>query len=105
MIYNERHMAFEKGKPKSGGRKKGTANAVTKDLRERVRELLESQFEQVADDFAGLDPKDKIHAWLKLTEFVLPKLQRSETVIDFSKMSDAEIDTLFERALTKTGQP
>lgn len=98
-------MGFEKGRPKSGGRKKGTANAVTKDLRERIRELLESQFEQVAADLAGLDPKDRVHAWLKMSEFVLPKLQRSETVIDFSKMSDAEIDTLFERAMAKTELP
>lgn len=94
-------MKFEKGKPKSGGRKKGTPNIVTKDLRDRIRELLEKQFDQVAVDLAGLDPKDRVNAWLKLSEFVLPKLQRSETVIDFSKMSDAEIDALFERILAK----
>lgn len=96
-------MPFEKGKSGNPrGRKKGTQNAVNKDLRERVKDLLESQFEQVALDLAGLEPKDRVNAWLKLSEFVLPKLQRSETVIDFSKLSDAEIDTLFERAMAKS---
>ena len=74
-------------------------NAINKDLRERVKALLESQFEQVAFDLAGLEPKEGVNVWLKLSEFVLPKLQRSETVIDFSKLSDAEIDTLFEGAI------
>jgi hypothetical protein len=95
-------MPFEKGKSGNPrGRKKGTQNAVNKDLRERVKDLLESQFDQVVLDLAGLEPKERVNAWLKLSEFVLPKLQRSETVIDFSKMSDAEIDTLFERAIAK----
>jgi hypothetical protein len=105
-IANNNHkqcaMPFEKGKSGNPrGRKKGTQNAVNRDLRERVRDLLESQFEQVAIDLAGLEPRDRVNAWLKLSEFVLPKLQRSETVIDFSKLSDAEIDTLFERAMAK----
>jgi len=52
-------------------------------LRERVKALLESQFEQVAFDLAGLEPKEGVNVWLKLSEFVLPKLQRSETVIMF----------------------
>jgi len=95
-------MAFKKGESGNPrGRTKGTPNAITKDLRERVRDLLENQFDQVADDLAGLDPKERVNAWLKLAEFVLPKLQRSETVIDFSNLSEAEIDTLFERAMAK----
>lgn len=97
-------MPFEKGKSGNPrGRKKGTQNAVNRDLRERVRDLLESQFDQIALDLAGLEAKDRVNAWLKLSEFVLPKLQRSETVIDFSKLSETEIDTLFEKAMAKKG--
>ncbi|HPG54623.1 MAG TPA: hypothetical protein PL134_09590 [Smithellaceae bacterium] len=71
-------MKFEKGKPKTGGREKGIANKVTKDLRESIKALLEEQFEQVAADLKGLEPKSRVEAWLKLAEFVLPKLQRTE---------------------------
>jgi len=94
-------MKFEKGKPKSGGRKKGTPNAVTKDLRERIRELLESKFEQVEADFSSLEPKDRLNAWLKMSEFVLPKMQRNELSFDLSKLTDAEIETLFDKAVKK----
>ena len=97
-------MKFEKGKPKTGGRTIGTPNAVTKNLRERVRELLENQFDQVAADLVGLEAKDRVSAWLKMSEFVLPKLQRTETTIDLSKLTDEQIDVLFERAIEKANK-
>ena len=34
-------MAYEKGRKKSGGRKKGTPNKITKDVKEMVLEALE----------------------------------------------------------------
>jgi len=71
-------MKFEKGKPKTGGREKGATNKVTKDLRESIKALLEEQFDQVAADLRSLDPKSRAEIWLKLAEFVLPKLQRSQ---------------------------
>lgn len=72
-------MSFKKGKQKTGGRSKGTPNAVTRDLREAVRELVEGNVERIRQDLEALEPKERVSAWLKLTEFVLPKLQRTET--------------------------
>lgn len=91
-------MPFEKGKQKTGGRAKGTPNALNRDLREVVRALVEDNAEQVRQDLAALDPKERVNAWLKLTEFVVPKLQRTETVYDFSTMPAEEVDRLFDRA-------
>lgn len=71
-------MPFTKGKSKTGGRKKGIPNAITHDLREVIRELIEGNVERIRQDLEMLDPKERVNAWLKLTEFVLPKLQRSE---------------------------
>jgi len=71
-------MPFEKGKQKTGGRAKGTPNVANRDLREVVRALVEDNAEQVRQDLAALDPKERVSAWLKLAEFLLPKLQRTE---------------------------
>ncbi len=98
-------MPFKKGESGNpNGRIKGTPNVITKDLRERVRELLESQFEQVAADLASLEPKDRVNTWLKMSEFVLPKLQRTETVFDLSKLTEEQVDALFSRALEKANE-
>lgn len=70
---------FQKGKQKTGGRSKGTPNAVTRDLREVVRELVEGNVGRIREDLEALEPRERVAAWLKLTEFVLPKLNRIET--------------------------
>lgn len=89
---------FEKGKQKTGGRKPGTPNAVNRDLREIVREIVEGNAEQIRQDLEALDAKERVNAWIKLTEFVLPKLSRTETTIDLSTLAPAEVDRMFERA-------
>ena len=95
-------MPFKKGASGNpNGRTKGTPNAITKDLRQRVQGLLEKQFDVVAANIEALEPKDQIAAWLKLAEFVLPKLQRTETVIDVSKLTDEEVEALFTKSLQK----
>lgn len=97
-------MAFHKGKSGNpNGRPTGIKNKATADLRQQINLLLEEQFGQVQTDLLNLEPKDRVNAWLRLLEFAVPKLQRSETVIDLSKMTDAEIDTLLERALNQNG--
>lgn len=71
-------MGFKKGKPKTGGRLPGTCNKLTVDMRERINRLLDDNLEQVEADLKQLDPKERVNAWLRLLEFALPKLQRSQ---------------------------
>lgn len=66
-------MVFKKGKPKTGGREVGTPNKVTKTLRERVKELVESRFDSLEESLNYLEPKEQIVVLMKLMEFVLPK--------------------------------
>jgi len=96
-------MPFKKGASGNpNGRTKGMPNAITRDLRQRVQGLLEKQFDKVAANIEALEPKEQINAWIKMAEFVLPKLQRTETIIDVSKLTDEEIDALFTKALEKS---
>lgn len=76
-------MPFEKGKPKTGGRAKGTPNTVTRDLHELIREVVESSAEQMKQDLAAMEPRDRVNALIKLAEFVAPKLQRLAVTAEF----------------------
>lgn len=95
-------MPFEKGKSGNpNGRKSGTPNRVTSDLRQRILGLLDKNFDSLEADIKDLEPRERVNAWTKLLEYVVPKLQRTETVIDLSQLSDSEIEILFEKAMAK----
>lgn len=85
----------QSGNPK--GRPKGSKHRATFELRERVKQLLDDQFDQVVDDLTNLDPKERVNAWLRLLEYALPKLQRTETTIDFSSLTDQQVDALIDQ--------
>lgn len=94
-------MAFQKGKKKTGGRKKNVPNKVTVDLRELITGLLTDQFNQVTEDLRELNPKDRVAAWIKLLEYSLPKLQRNDEVIDFSKLDEDQAEAVLNRLAVK----
>ena len=84
---------------KTGGRTAGTPNKVTTDLKTRIAALLDTQFDTVAEDLDALEPKDRVTAYLKLLEYVVPK--QREQKIDLSTLSDEQIDDLLNKALNK----
>lgn len=84
---------------KTGGRTAGTPNRVTGDLKSRITALLDEQFDTIADDLDALEPKDRVTAYLKLIEYVLPK--QREQKLDLSTLSDEQIDDLLNKALNK----
>lgn len=72
-------MKFKKGESGNPeGRPKGSSNKATAELRERISQLLDSQFEQIVEDLAELEPKDRIKAYTDLIEYALPKLSRAD---------------------------
>lgn len=98
-------MPFEKGKSGNpNGRKPGTPNRVTGDFRQRIQQLLDDQFNQLQEDFQTLDPKERVNAFIRLLEYTTPKLQRTETTVDLSKLSDEDVEMLFDRAMAKMEQ-
>ncbi len=66
--------------PGYGGRPKGASNKVTTSLRANVQKLLEDNFDQVTSDLKKLSPKERADVWLRLLEYALPKLTRTEIV-------------------------
>lgn len=83
------------------GRPLGVQNKVTTSLKDRVNLLIENNFDKLQADLNTVEPKDRLNIMLKLMEYVLPK--QKETKIDFSNLSDAEIDELINR-ITKNDE-
>tara|TARA_B110001452_G_scaffold213859_1_gene184659 strand:+ start:174 stop:419 length:246 start_codon:yes stop_codon:yes gene_type:complete len=60
---------------KYGGRKKGTPNRLTKEVRAVLKELVFDEISQVQHHFEKLDPKERIELLIKLMPYVCPKIQ------------------------------
>lgn len=64
---------FEKGHAKLGGRKKGVKNRNT-EIKERIAEMVGEKFDDFVEAFDKLPPKPKCALFIKLVEFVVPKV-------------------------------
>lgn len=67
---------------KTGGRQKGSQNKVTAITKELIVELQSKLQTTILEDIKALDPKDRVAAYIKLAEFVVPKPQRLSFSID-----------------------
>ena len=68
-------MAFETGHQKVGGRKKGTPNKLTKEMREVLKGVVADELNTLGQRLEELKPKDRLEVFIKLLPFVLPKTQ------------------------------
>lgn len=92
-------MPFEKGRVKTGGRQPGRTNQTTADIKSKIAALIDQQFDSISNDIELLEPKDRVMAYLKFLEYVLPK--QREQKIDLSTLTDEQIDDLLNKALSK----
>jgi hypothetical protein len=65
---------FEKGKPKTGGRKPGTPNKSTGELRDQLQQLIETTLTDLPDLLAVVEPAERIRLLTALLPYVMPKL-------------------------------
>jgi hypothetical protein len=73
-------MAFKKGNQLAGSRK-GIPNKATKEIREAFKLLVKDNLDNMKvwlSDVAEEDPERALNILLKMSEFVVPKLQRQE---------------------------
>lgn len=71
-------MPFEKGHNKATGRPKGSSNKATARIRNAYTQLIEDNLDQLKNDFAKLDPKDRIKMYMELSKYVIPALKQTE---------------------------
>lgn len=60
---------------KTGGRKKGTANVLTNELRTTLKNIFDKELETLPNRLNELDGKDRIELLIKLLPYILPKVK------------------------------
>ncbi len=81
-------MANNTGK-KYGGRKAGTPNKLTKELRAALKNILHQEIELLPDHFNKLEPKDRLELLTKLLPYALPKVQPESYQIGEGGLADS----------------
>lgn len=85
-------MAFKKGtdKPDGSGRKKGSTNKVTKDVKEIISKIVEERIAELNNDLDNMTPSMKWIILEKIMKFAYPTL--SSQKIDADVKHDGNIE-------------
>jgi len=77
---------------KTGGRKKGTPNKATADVRSAIASLAQNMAGEVEDWIREIeDPAKRVDAFSKLIEYHIPKLSRAEVTGENGKPIEVSI--------------
>jgi hypothetical protein len=89
-------MPFEKGKPKTGGRKKGTPNRSTEEMRLLLKSFADGELENIATYFQDIKGGyNKLDMLVKLLKFNIGTKKDIEGEIDVNHNGKIEIDFRF----------
>jgi hypothetical protein len=89
-------MAFIEGKEKTGGRKKGSLNKYSYDVKEAISKIFSENISGLKEDLEGMQPKDRWNVLVRILPFVVAK---EMPPFDFSQLSDDQIEELFKRQI------
>ena len=76
-MFNFKFIDMAKGL-KTGGREQGTPNKLTSDLRERISDFLNDNWEQVEKDFKEIEPEKRVILFERLLQYTVPRLQATQ---------------------------
>lgn len=95
-------MGLHKGQTNNpAGRPKGKPNKITADLRTRINDFLNENWDTLQKDFEKLEPKDRLQFYEKLLQYGLPKLQSTEITTELERLTDEQLDYMVETILQR----
>lgn len=87
------------GKPKSGGRKAGTPNKVSSNVKGWINSLIDKNAKRLERDFLVLSPKDRLQLTEKLLQYTTAKMQNISAQIDIGSLSEEQIEQVSSNIL------
>ena len=67
---------------------------MTQDMRQWLSAVLEKNRSQMEKDLKALEPKERLQILERLMQYVIPKQQAVSAAVDFSKLTDSQMDTI-----------
>lgn len=99
-------MKIDKPRRKTGGRRAGTPNKVTTDLRQRIANLIEKNFDRIESDFTKLDSEKRLIVLERYLKYCLPPLQnlnlQAEIRSQLETLNDEQLNDLAEKIIQNT---
>ena len=80
---------------KTGGREPGTPNKITKEIRDVYKDLIENNLcniDRWLIEVSENNPDKALNFIIRLSEFVVPKLQNTQLTGNLERLSDEQID-------------
>lgn len=91
-------MTWKKGTSGNpGGRKPGTTNKVTGDLRAFFDDFIRQNAARMQADYNKLSSRDRVLFIEKLSKYVLPTMQSVSLESDLDRLPDNQVDELLQR--------
>jgi uncharacterized protein (UPF0305 family) len=88
-------MGLKKGQTGNpNGRPKGVQNKVTREVKGWLSGLIDKNRKQIEKDLKALEPKDRLLIIEKFMQYTIPKMQSVQAQIDFSRLSDEQLDNV-----------
>lgn len=83
-------MRFKKGNT-SGGRKHGSKNKISQDIREAFKKLIEDNIAGLQNDLDTLDPQQRLKILIDLSAYVIPKLKQSDITASIETSNNSDL--------------
>jgi hypothetical protein len=95
-------MGLQKGRTNNPcGRKRGSRNKVSKDLRQAITDFLEGNFCRVQENFNLMSPITQMKVFIDLLPYCLPRLSSTELKNDLDKLTSEQVDVLTDKLIEK----
>lgn len=90
-------MPFKKGESGNPeGKPPGTKNKINQEIRQRIANFLDENFDKVKEDLEELEPRDRVRFYIELLQFGLPKLKAIELSNDPNSISDEDLNLILK---------